>query len=98
MAKAFGILLIVLGVWLGVEIFTNGMDGAFGGVFAELGPGASTPAGVRAEPPMQKIRSRVLESMKTGAARSTAGIDDRAEDEGDDTLDRDKVDLESVDQ
>ena len=95
MAKAFGILLIVLGVWLGVEIFTNGMDGAFGGVFAGISGNASTTA--PAEPPVQKIRSRVLESMKTGAARSTAGIDDRAEDEGDDTLDRDHVDLDALD-
>lgn len=34
MAKIFGILLIVLGVWLGIEIYTQGMDHAFGGVLA----------------------------------------------------------------
>jgi hypothetical protein len=33
-AKIFGVLLIVLGVWVGMEIYNKGMDGAFGGAFA----------------------------------------------------------------
>jgi hypothetical protein len=36
MAKIFGVLLIVLGVWLGMEIYTKGMDGAFGGALARF--------------------------------------------------------------
>jgi hypothetical protein len=31
MAKVLGILVIVLGVWIGMEIFTKGTDEAFGG-------------------------------------------------------------------
>lgn len=37
MAKIFGVLLIVLGVWVGMEIYTKGMQDAFGGVFARFG-------------------------------------------------------------
>ena len=36
MAKAIGLLLIVGLVWVGVEVMTQGVDGAFGGAFAEL--------------------------------------------------------------
>ncbi len=36
MAKIFGVLLIVLGVWIGMEIYTKGMHDAFGGVFARF--------------------------------------------------------------
>jgi hypothetical protein len=42
MAKAFGILLIVIGVWVGAEVFTKGVDGAFGGAFSILS-GESAP-------------------------------------------------------
>ena len=31
-----GILAIVLGVWIGAEVLTKGVDHAFGGVFANL--------------------------------------------------------------
>jgi hypothetical protein len=34
MGRLFGIVLIVLGVWAGLEIYNKGMDHAFGGVFA----------------------------------------------------------------
>lgn len=37
MAKVFGILLIVLGIWVGLEVMTNGSAGAFGGLFAKVG-------------------------------------------------------------
>jgi hypothetical protein len=37
MGKVFGILLLVLCVWVAVEVYTNGVDGAFGGIFAQLG-------------------------------------------------------------
>jgi len=43
MAKVFGILLIVVGIWLGIEVMNHGMGGAFGGLFAKLGV-AEAPA------------------------------------------------------
>jgi len=90
MAKAFGILLLVLGVWLGVEIMTNGMDGAFGGIFAQ-GDGATA-----AEPPIQRMRSRVQESMKATSARTNRGIGDDAAEEDVELIDPSTVDPDSL--
>ena len=36
MGKIFGILLVVVGIWLGLEVYQNGMQGAFGGALASL--------------------------------------------------------------
>jgi hypothetical protein len=32
--KLFGIAVIVIGIWVGLEVYQNGMGGAFGGVFS----------------------------------------------------------------
>lgn len=37
MGRIFGILFIVLAVWSGVEIYTEGTAGAFGGLLPRLG-------------------------------------------------------------
>ncbi len=37
MRRIMGILAIVLGVWIGAEVLTQGVDQAFGGVFARFG-------------------------------------------------------------
>ncbi|MAE94936.1 MAG: hypothetical protein CL910_09780 [Deltaproteobacteria bacterium] len=37
MGKAFGIVMVAGLVWIGVEVYVEGTQGAFGGVFAELG-------------------------------------------------------------
>jgi hypothetical protein len=71
MAKVLGILMIVLGVWIGLEIFTQGMESAFGGIFATGDQSATREA---AESPAQRIRARVQRDISAGAARSTAGI------------------------
>ena len=34
MARLLGIVLVVLCVWVAAEVFTKGVGGAFGGVFA----------------------------------------------------------------
>jgi hypothetical protein len=36
MGKILGILLVVVGIWLGLEVYLNGMQGAFGGALASL--------------------------------------------------------------
>jgi hypothetical protein len=41
MQRVFGILFIVVAIWAGVEIYTKGMEGAFGGLF---GSGRDAPA------------------------------------------------------
>ena len=37
MGKVFGILLFVVGLWAAVEIHTEGIANAFGGIFARTG-------------------------------------------------------------
>lgn len=34
MGKAFGILLIVVMIWIGLEVYLKGPDGALGGAFS----------------------------------------------------------------
>jgi len=37
MGRMIGILLMVLGVWVGVEVYSHGVQGAFGGALSGLG-------------------------------------------------------------
>jgi hypothetical protein len=37
MGKSIGLLLAVVAIWATVEIYTEGMDGAFGGRLASMG-------------------------------------------------------------
>jgi hypothetical protein len=41
MGRAFGILCVVLGLWIGIEIFLEGTQNAFGGIFARHAPEAA---------------------------------------------------------
>ncbi len=43
MGKTFGILMIVGLVWVGLEVYTEGTHGAFGGIFASF-IGAEAPS------------------------------------------------------
>jgi len=43
-AKIFGMLLVVVGIWLGLEVYQNGIQGAFGGALAGLGGSADEQA------------------------------------------------------
>jgi uncharacterized membrane protein len=37
MGKLIGLLLLVVGIWVGMEVYTNGTQGAFGGALARFG-------------------------------------------------------------
>jgi hypothetical protein len=37
MGRIFGILFIMVAIWVGVEVYTEGLAGAFGGTFVEVG-------------------------------------------------------------
>lgn len=41
MGKTFGIVVVAIGIWVSVEIYSEGMDGAFGGLFASSSTGAA---------------------------------------------------------
>jgi hypothetical protein len=67
MGKIFGILLIVVGVWVGLTIFTEGTDHAFGGVFA----GAKTAADDGSGAPLPSVvKERVGEAFQAHEERT----------------------------
>lgn len=59
MQKLFGILLIVLGVWIGMEIYTQGTSRAFGGIFADYLPSSTE---VQSNP---SPRERIVDKLET---------------------------------
>ena len=71
MNRIFGLLLMVLAVWIGVEFYTKGADAAFGGIFAgALDPVADYQADPDGRSPTQKIEDRVRSDMRRGFERS----------------------------
>jgi hypothetical protein len=70
MAKAIGLLLLVLGAWVGVEVMNHGVGGAFGGVFARLGG---------EEPPAVEERSWVGERAGESVSRNRRAQAERVE-------------------
>lgn len=84
MQKLIGIVIIVIAIWVGIEVYTQGIDGAFGGVFASLSSNETqpdqnsaqqTPTENRTVP--RRVGDRVQEHLDQGAAR----IDEQAEKE-----------------
>ncbi len=68
MRTAAGILFLVLVIWLGLEIFTNGTQGAFGGAIAGLfGESAERES---AAPPIDRIRNAVEDAHRVHEART----------------------------
>lgn len=67
MGKIFGILLIVVGLWVGITIFTEGTDAAFGGLFAE---GSKQTAQASGAPVTSRVRSAVGDAYRMQEERS----------------------------
>lgn len=78
MAKVFGILLIVLGIWVGLEVMTEGSAGAFGGWFAKTGlvdqERAPAPA-----PAAQRAANAVGRAYSAGENRVDRQLDQGSE-------------------
>lgn len=84
MAKVFGILLIVLGVWVGIEVYTKGTQQAFGGAFAWFeGKSAATSAPGEQRSTIRRIEDKVRGDIQAGAARSAGQTPEGDLDEGD---------------
>jgi hypothetical protein len=66
--KAFGIAVMVFAIWAGIEVYTEGMSGAFGGIFQKFGV-AEAPADpsdpAMSDKPLDALRLGVGEDMKT---------------------------------
>jgi hypothetical protein len=73
MQKIFGILFILLAVWIAIEVYTEGTDRAFGGLFASHSP---TPASAQASGPLtDRVHDRVSSSMRTREERTLQQTD-----------------------
>lgn len=73
MQKVFGMLLIVCGLWLGLEVYEKGLAGAFDGLFARMGL-AEAPA-ADAEPyrsPGERAGERLRGAYQAGIDRAEA--------------------------
>jgi hypothetical protein len=67
MGKMIGILLIVLGVWVGMEVYTEGTSNAFGGKLAFLSDGEGSPDD--GEAPVRRVGTNVQRDHDEANAR-----------------------------
>lgn len=67
MGKIFGILLIVVGIWVGLTIFNEGTDAAFGGLLAGSKRSAADGSGA---PVPRRIEKKVTQAYQEHEQRT----------------------------
>jgi hypothetical protein len=73
MQKIFGVLFILLATWIAIEVYTEGTDRAFGGLFASH---SRTPATAQASGPLtDRARDRVTSAIRTREERTLQQTD-----------------------
>jgi hypothetical protein len=76
MGKAFGIVLIAVMVWIGLELYLKGPDGAFGGAFSShLGAEAASD-GERSLTTPQRAGTAVERAHRQHEARYERMLED----------------------
>ena len=70
MGKIFGILLIVLGIWVGLEIMTEGSDRAFGGLLSGGSADVVEPASA---PVTRRVQDSVSDAYEAQEERALQG-------------------------
>ncbi len=58
MGKVFAILLIVFALWIGLSIFTEGTDRAFGGLLSRFAPVLAEGQSRDTRAPLERVRER----------------------------------------
>lgn len=84
MGKLLGLILFVLAVWVAVEVYDKGVDGAFGGLFAGFSAplqrnestGAPSASGAQRGSLAQRVGAKVKSDIDAGARRDGAEGDD----------------------
>lgn len=72
MGRVFGILMLVIGVWIAAELYTHGMDGAFGGVFSKGADAESAkPITKRTEERVRRAFDESEERLQRALERSS---------------------------
>jgi hypothetical protein len=93
MGKVIGILLLVLAVWVGIEIYTKGSTEAFGGALTWLGGEQPSAEASDGRSSMRRIEDSVRSNIHTGAQRGRGQAPEAELDEGD-VMGADADDLE----
>jgi hypothetical protein len=84
MAKAFGLIMMLIALYIGMTIYTEGIENAYGGIFAPIAtsdggdPAAThlTPAAGMADAPAEaRPRQRITEAVRD---RVTADLQEGA--------------------
>jgi len=84
MAKAFGLILMLIALYIGMTIYTQGIENAYGGIFAPIAPSDGdtpmathlTPAAGMADAPTEpRPRKRITEAVRD---RVTADLQEGA--------------------
>jgi len=70
MGKSFGILLIVVAIWVGLTIFNEGTDAAFGGLFASSRDEAADESG---RPLPRRVEESVRKAYREQEERIESG-------------------------
>lgn len=65
MRRILGILLLVIGIWVGMEVYNEGVDGAFGGALAFLSDGEEGEGN-------RTVRMRVHDAVSSAHAEADA--------------------------
>jgi hypothetical protein len=84
MAKAFGLIMMLIALYIGMTIYTQGIEQAYGGIFAPIAPSDSgspmathlTPAAGMADVPTEpRPRVRITDAVRD---RVTADLQEGA--------------------
>jgi hypothetical protein len=70
MGKVFGILLIVVAIWVGLTVFNEGTDTAFGGLFAGSGKEVADSDG---RPLTRRVEESVSKAYRENDERIESG-------------------------
>ena len=80
MQKLIGIMLVVAIVWIGVTIYTEGIDQAFGGTFSRFSSTSGTPQRAstlkRIQRSGSKARDQQLERIERQLGEGSVGLSD----------------------
>jgi hypothetical protein len=73
--RFIGIVFIVLAIWIGLEFYTKGSEGACGGIFAgALDPVSDYQASPDGRSPTQRIEDRVRSDIERGFQRTDSKV------------------------
>jgi len=73
MGKILGILLIVVAIWVGLTIFNEGTDAAFGGLFASSSKDASDSSG---RPVIRRVEASVSKAYRAQEERTRSNTEE----------------------